>query len=142
MELGLELQDEQRTVIPPGGGGGLAAFLSFASMRGFGAQHPLIALADRLHSAMGVAMGPLTTFYDASIEDSEDAEKLDRAWQEPVPLAEALAQLAAALQTDGLCATFERRAGTPGLAEDAESLLGPLACAAAAGSKVRLVYRL
>lgn len=138
----MEIEGEALPVLLPGEGADLVAFMSFAVVRGFGAQHPLIALADRLHAAHGVKMGPLTTFYDGSVEDEEDAEKLELAWQASAPLHEALARTAQALETDAVAATLARRAGAPGLLDQVYALLGPLERAEARGARVRLVYTL
>jgi hypothetical protein len=128
--------------VMPGEGKDLVALMSFAVVRGFGAQHPLIALADRLHAAHGVRMGPLTTFYDGSVEDEEDAEKLELAWQPAGPLRDALARIVGALETDALAASLAGRAGALGLAGQAAALLGPLEGAEERGTRVRLVYTL
>jgi hypothetical protein len=126
----------------PGGGEALVAFMSFAVSRGFGATHPLIALADRLGETHGLRLGPLTTFYEAEIEDSEDAEKLALAWQEPTALREVVERLAGLLETDARCAALARRGNAPALREDALALLPTLAAAAQHGARVRLSYAL
>jgi hypothetical protein len=126
----------------PGDGSHLIAFMSFAVSRGFGATHPLIALADRLYSEHNVRMGPLTTFYEAEPEDAEDREKLDMAWQEAGPLCDELRKLAAAVQTDPLCQTFARRGEAEQLGEQALALVEILEAPAAGGARVRLVYAL
>lgn len=144
MQLSLEIEGHPPPPPPPlpGDGAALVAFMSFAVSRGFGATHPLIALADRLHDAHHVRLGPLTTFYDAAAEDSEDREKLELAWQPAGPLRESLVALIAALATDSTCATFLRRANAEALPTQAEALLGPLARAEAANARIRLVYAL
>ncbi len=96
MKLLFEANDGKGASELPGGGNDLAAFLSFASMRGFGANHPLIALADRLHDTYRVPMGPLSMFYEAEPDDAEDREKLALAWQDAADLAAALSRLLAA----------------------------------------------
>ena len=83
MQLWLDIEGSPVRRELPGGGSQLIAFMSFAVSRGFGATHPLIALADRLYSEHNVRMGPLTTFYEAEAEDSEDREKLEMTWQPP-----------------------------------------------------------
>ena len=47
MQLWLEVEGIPARFELPGGGSALVAFMSFAVSRGFGATHPLIALADR-----------------------------------------------------------------------------------------------
>ena len=140
MRLVLETGDGTPPPAIPGEGRCFVAFLSFAAMRGFGAQHPLIALAERLHTAHGVLMGPLTTFYDATIEDSEDREKLDLAWQPAEVLRDAVAQLIAAIEADEQARTLLRRADATGLHDEAAAILPALESAAARGTPVRLSY--
>lgn len=120
----------------------LVAFMSFAVSRGFGATHPLVALADRLHDRHRVRLGPLTTFYQAGAEDAEDVAKLDLAWQEPAPLRDALLELAAAIEEDEDARTFVRRAGAEPLAGQARTLAEALTTAAGSGARVRLEYHL
>jgi hypothetical protein len=100
VQLFLEIEGGPGSVTLPGGGAALVAFMSFAVSRGFGATHPLIALADRLHDAHHVRLGPLTTFYDAAAEDAEDREKLELAWQPAGPPRESLDALIAAVEGD------------------------------------------
>lgn len=138
----MEVEGDSDAVTLPGDGRDLVAFLSFAAMRGFGAQHPLIALADRLHAGHGVRMGPLTTFYDRTVEDLEDAEKIELAWQPAGPLRASLAALVAGLETDQLARTLAERAHSPGIGAQAAALLAPLDRAHADGRRVRLVYEL
>lgn len=138
----MEIEGEQLPVTLPGDGEDLVALMSFAVVRGFGAQHPLIALADRLHAAHGVKMGPLTTFYDRSVEDAEDAEKLELAWQPAGPLRDSLARTLEALETDSQAATLARRAGAGTLPAQIRPLLDALARAEKAGARVRMVYTL
>jgi hypothetical protein len=142
MRLELEVEGQSAPFTPPGGGATLAAFLSFAVARGFGAQHPLIALADRLHDAFHVPFGPLTTFYDAEAEDAEDREKLEKAWQAPGPLREALAACACAMISDQQCQALLQRARALDLPAEVQSLLEPLREAEGVHARVRLVYAL
>ena len=116
--------------------------MSFAVSRGFGATHPLLALADRLSDSRQVAMGPLTTFYDGVVEDSEDIEKLALAWQDAAPLANSLRNLVAAVTSDEMASALLRRANAEGLPDQAEALAAALTPAVACGARVRLEYRL
>jgi hypothetical protein len=115
--------------------------MSFAVSRGFGATHPLIALADRLHDAHRVRFGPLTTFYEAEAEDKEDEEKLEMVWQEPGPLAEELRKVVDALAADPALTTFTRRAGADSLSGEASALAAMLGDVPT-GRRVRMVYAL
>jgi len=136
-----EIEGSERPVEVPGGGGDLIAFMSFAVSRGFGATHPLIALADRLHQVHRVPMGPLTTFYDLHEEDGEDREKRELSWLPAAELASALRALAAAAASDPQCVALTARAGATELPSQAAAL----ACAlesAAPGARARVGYEL
>jgi hypothetical protein len=141
MRLVCESEATHRVFVPEGGGEALIAFMSFALSRGFGAAHPLIALADRLHEVHGVRLGPLTNFYDARIEDAEDAEKRELTWQDAEELAETLGALVKAVGLDGQCAALMRRGGAATLACEANALLTHLR-AEPPGARVRLGYEL
>lgn len=142
VQLWMEVEGLAGRVEAPSGGGQLVAFMSFAVMRGFGAQHPLIALADRLHDVHKVRFGPLTTFYEAEAEDAEDREKLEMAWQEAGPLAASIEAIRSAIPGDEQALALLKRAGADSLVEQAEGLLPALQDAEAAGRRVRLVYAL
>jgi len=141
MRLTLEIEGGGATAPIPGEGADLVALMSFATMRGFGATHPLAALADRLQ-ALKVPMGPLTTFYEREPEDAEDREKLELAWQQPSELEESLRRLAGALERDELARTLARRGKAMSLTPQAEALLPALQRAQSEGTRVRLVYDL
>jgi len=126
----------------PGDGAALIAFMSFAVSRGFGATHPLIALADRLHDTHRVRLGPLTTFYEAEAEDAEDREKLELAWQEPKPLRESLEALLGAIETDEGARVLLRRGDAETLPEQAAAARDQAKSAEKFGCRVRLVYSL
>ncbi len=138
----LEIEGETTQEALPNDGAGLCAFFSFAVSRGFGATHPLIALADRLHDHHRVRMGPLTTFYDGEIEDAEDREKLELAWQDAEALGQSLAALVAALENDEQCQAFARRGGAEELGNEASALVAQVSNASEASRRVRLVYAL
>lgn len=144
MRLMLEVEgdSEPSAVGLPGDGAALVAFMSFAVVRGFGAMHPLAVLADRLAEHHGVTLGPLTMFYERTPEDREDLEKLEMAWQDPVPLRDALDALCAALAQDAEARAYLERAGALELATQASALRGHVDAAAAASRRVRLVYDL
>ncbi|MGE3076516.1 MAG: hypothetical protein AB7N24_20815 [Dehalococcoidia bacterium] len=142
MQLWLQIEGSPERIDLPGGGSALIAFMSFAVSRGFGATHPLIALADRLHDQHKVRMGPLTTFYELEAEDAEDREKLELAYQSPSELATELEKLVAAMKADPACQTFARRGDATAITEQAAELVHLLAPPAAEGKRVRLVYAL
>ncbi len=141
MRLTVEVEGEGDAGALPGDGATLVAFMSFAAVRGFGARHPLIALADRV-AELGVRLGPLTTFYERGAEDSEDEANLERAWQDGAPLASSLAALAAALAGDERAALFVQRAGAESLAGEAAALEAIAERAERAKRRVRLTYDL
>ena len=141
MRLWLEVDGTGQQPPLPNGGAALCAFCSFAVSRGFGATHPLIALADRLHDQHKLSLGPLTTFYGEA-EDAEDTEKLELAWQEPQPLAASLTRLIQALQADEQARTLARRGGGENLISEAEALVTQLQAPSASNTRVRMVYAL
>ena len=140
MRLHVEMKDIDAELILPNDGADLAAFLSFANLRGFGATHPLIALADRLHDQHHVAMGPLTIFYGRDIEDDEDAEKLEKAWQPAGPLADSLDSVCTAFETDVQVLALARRADAGGLGAQLDAVRTFSRGAALAGKAVRLSF--
>lgn len=141
VQLWLEIENSPGRRELPGGGSALVAFMSFAVSRGFGATHPLIALADRLHDEHRVRLGALTTFYEAEPEDAEDREKLELAWQAPATLREDLDGIARAFAADPMCATLARRGDAAALPGEAAALRA-LLDSAPADARVRLVYAL
>ena len=141
MRLTVEIEGQPGAATLPGDGEQLVAFMSFALSRGFGATHPLIALADRL-AELRVPLGPLTSFYSREPEDAEDVEKLELAWQPAGDLRECLERLLEAMENDALAATLVRRAGAEPLAGQVRGALLPVAQAEASGRRVRLVYDL
>jgi hypothetical protein len=140
MQLVVEVEGEGEQAPLPGGGEALVALMSFSVVRGFGAQHPLIALADRLQAEHRVRLGPLTTFYEATIEDSEDAEKLEQAWQDAGELRDTLQGVATALRADPQAQVLVERASARDLPSQVTALLVPVAKAANEGKRVRLSY--
>jgi len=141
MRLTVEVEGESAAVALPGEGAALVAFMSFAAVRGFGARHPLIALAERV-ADLGVRLGPLTTFYERDPDDAEDEANLERAWQDAAPLASSLAVLAEALADDERAAVFVRRAGAETLATEAAALGAIAERAGRANRRIRLTYDL
>lgn len=142
MRLQLETEGRPDLFTPPGDGAALVAFFSFAVSRGFGAEHPLIALADRLHDQFHVRFGPMTTFYDGVVEDDLDREKLEKAWQEPRLLRESVEASLAAITGDAQCQALIAQADAGGIPGELAALIPPLKDAEAAQTRVRLVYAL
>jgi hypothetical protein len=144
VQLTLELEGLPAPASLPGDGAALVAFMSFAAMRGFGAEHPYIALAERMHEVHGVRMGPLTTFYESRVDDEEDAEKLEMAWQAAADLAESLDRLRAALVSDDgeLWALLRRAGAAEEFGLQVAALGEAIEPAVAANARVRLSYAL
>jgi hypothetical protein len=142
VRLRAEIEGSDTPIALPNEGADLVAFMSFAAMRGFGAQHPLIALAERLHAEHRVSLGPLTTFYESEIEDSEDAEKLEMAWQPASDLEAALSAMAAALAADTQARALLARADATTLPEQVTALRDAIRDAAGRGARARLSYAL
>ncbi len=137
----MEVEGVSNIEMLPGEGATLVAFMSFAAVRGFGAGHPLIALADLL-SDVGVRLEPLTTFYEQQPDDAEDEANLERAWQDAVPLAKSLEGIIVTLASDERTATFVRRADAEGLSDEAVALRKIAEGAARAKRRIRLTYQL
>jgi hypothetical protein len=141
MRIHLEDDTGQELGSVPGDGADLVAFMSFAVVRGFGAQHPYVALSERL-AANGVKLGPLTTFYEREPEDAEDKAKLELAWQDAAPLAESLRGAVSLLASDEQCRALVARAEGDALSAQVEALLPFLDISCKRGAKVRLTYDL
>lgn len=144
MQLALEIEGTGVQPPLPGDGSALVAFMSFAVVRGFGAQHPYIALADRLHEEHGVRLGPLTTFYEGRVEDAEDEEKLEMAWQPAGELRESLEAIGVALESGDpqVCGLLKRAGAEQELPEQVRALAEAIEPAAEEGRRVRLSYTL
>ena len=100
MQLSLEIETVNGPVQIYEIGSDLVALMSFAVVRDFGAQHPLIAMAERLARSLGVRLNPLTNFYERQPEDDIDEKNIELAWQDPSPLEVTLLNLASALDED------------------------------------------
>jgi hypothetical protein len=142
MQLYVEIEGETEPPGDPVGGPGLVGFVSFAAMRGFGAQHPMLDLADHLYEKHRVRLGPLTTFYEGHVEDAEDEEKLNMTWQPAAELQESVDQAIEALDSAGECRDLLQRAQAESLPADLRALREHIQKAAAAGKRVRLSYAL
>lgn len=142
MQLYVDIEGKGTAPALPGDGAALVALLSFAAMRGFGAEHPLIALSERLQMEHHVAMGPLTTFYAGTVDDEEDARKLDLAWQEAGPLLASVEGAVRAMTEDERCRVLVDMAGTPGLIDELRVLADTVRPAVEGGARVRLSYAL
>lgn len=140
MRLHIEIEGEQSERSLSTDGAELAAFMSFANLRGFGATHPLIAFADRLAEQHRVSVGPLTIFYGHDPEDAEDREKLEYAWQEPGLLRETLVATLDAARADPICQALLKRADSAHLLDEVEALIPITTDASRAGKRIRLSF--
>src|SRR5215207_962350 len=78
----------------------LVYFLSFAFSQRYGASHELSVAALILRGEFKINIAPLMSFADREIEEPSDAETLERAWQDPIGLAECCRAVAAAMGGD------------------------------------------
>lgn len=120
----------------------LVYFLSFAFSARYGAQHELTALALRLRGGDDkIDLTPLLTFADRSAEDPADERELQRAWQEPAPLAACCQRVVAALDSGDpeIRGTLERY---PALRDRIDDLRRMAEWAAERGARVRITFEL
>ena len=140
MQLSLEIETVPVRIYEIGSD--LVALMSFAVARDFGAQHPLIALAERLAGSLDVRLNPLTTFYEREPEDDIDKKNLDLAWQDPGKLEITLLGLEKALREDDKIKMFAKRGEVGNLENEIAKILPLLADAVRDGCRVRLLYDL
>lgn len=110
-------------------------FASWAYSVRFGGQHELAQAAMRMQRRFKVELRPLLRYADRDVEDTADQRELDRAWQDPAPLAECCRAVTAAIaggdeELDGLLEGYDELA--PRLTELAEM------CDWAAGAEARV----
>ncbi|MDE2695886.1 MAG: hypothetical protein OXH97_05145 [Chloroflexota bacterium] len=110
-------------------------FASWAYSVRFGGQHELAQAAMRMQRRFKVELRPLLRYADRDVEDTADQRELDRAWQDPAPLAECCRAVTAAIaggdeELDGLLDGYDELA--PRLTELAEM------CDWAAGAEARV----
>jgi hypothetical protein len=121
--------------------GDLVFFLSWAFSIRYGASHELSIAAVILRSEFKIDLQPLLTFADRGVEDPDDAEALERAWQDATPLAECCARVDQALGSD------EKRLASlrddyPALRENIRDLGRIAAWAAERDARIRVTYEL
>jgi hypothetical protein len=78
----------------------LVYFLSWAFATRYGANHEMSIAALILRGEFKIDLSPLLTFADRKVEDADDAETLEKAWQDAGPLAECCAKITAALASN------------------------------------------
>ena len=119
----------------------LVYFLSFAFSQRYGATHEMSVAALVLRGEFKINIAPLMTFADREIEEPVDAETLERAWQDGIPLAECCRAVAAALNSEDkrLVAV---RSDFPRLQDLVWQLGECAAWAANGGLRIRVTYEL
>ena len=119
----------------------LVFFLSWAFSQRYGANHEMSIAALVLRGEYKIDLVPLLTFADRSVEEPDDADVLERSWQDPGPLAECCKRVAEALRGDDprLSQVTEEYPELPGNIEE----LGSIATwADGRGARVRITYEL
>jgi hypothetical protein len=117
----------------------LVYFLSWAFSQRYGANHELSIAALILRGEYKIDLSPLLTFADRVVEDPADAEALERAWQDPGPLAETCRAVVAAL-AGGERGLADLQEDYPSLRSNIEELAEIAAWAAERGARVRVTY--
>ncbi len=119
----------------------LVFFLSWAFSQRYGANHEMSQAALLLKSEYKIDMLPLLTFADREVEDPDDADVLERSWQDAAPLAECCQKVADALRDDNDQLTALREE-YPNLAGNIEELGQIAAWTAGRGARIRITYEL
>lgn len=134
--LYVEFEGDEACPIAFGGDSTIVLFFaSWAYSTRFGGQHELAQAAMRMQRRFKVELRPLLRYADRDVEDAADQRELDRAWQDPAPLAECCRAVTAAIaggdeELDGLLEGYDELA--PRLTELAEM------CDWAAGAEARV----
>jgi hypothetical protein len=119
----------------------LVFFLSWAFSQRYGASHEMSIAAQILRGEYKIDLQPLLTFADRDVENADDADVLERSWQDAGPLEECCRQVAEALRGDDhrLASLREEYPHLPGNIEE----LGRIAdWAALRGARIRITYEL
>jgi hypothetical protein len=119
----------------------LVYFLSWAFSTRYGANHELSIAALVLRGEFGIDLSPLLTFADREVEETGDAEDMERAWQDAAPLAECCEQVVAALASDDR-RLAELREEYPALRENIDELGRIARWGAEQGARMRVTYLL
>ncbi|MCY3655763.1 MAG: hypothetical protein OXG95_04020 [Chloroflexi bacterium] len=134
--LYVEFEGDETCPVAFGGDSTIVLFFaSWAYSTRFGGQHELAQAAMRMQRRFKVELRPLLRYADRDVEDAADQRELDRAWQDPAPLAECCRAVTAAIaggdeELDGLLEGYDELA--PRLTELAEM------CDWAAGAEARV----
>jgi hypothetical protein len=119
----------------------LVFFLSWAFSQRYGANHEMSLAALILRGEYEIDLSPLLTFADRNVEDPDDADLLERAWQEPAPLAECCEAVAEALSGDD-SRLISLREEYPNLVANVRELGRIARWAADSHARVRITYEL
>ena len=134
--LYVEFEGDEACPVAFGGDSTIVLFFaSWAYSVRFGGQHELAQAAMRMQRRFKVELRPLLRYADRDVEDTADQRELDRAWQDPAPLAECCRAVTAAIaggdeELDGPLEGYDELA--PRLTELAEM------CDWAAGAEARV----
>jgi hypothetical protein len=117
----------------------LVWFLSwaFAGVR-YGGSHEMSQAALTLRKEHGIDLTPLLTFADREVEEPEDAEELERVWQDAGPLAACCDAVLTAFRTDPMLASSLDEYTT--LLPSLEDLAANARWAADRGVRIRITY--
>jgi hypothetical protein len=119
----------------------LVYFMSFAFAARYGAQHELTKAALLLRGGNHrVDLKPLLTFADRGIEDEQDRRELERAWQDPAPLAGCCRRVVGAIDHDAEIRSL--LVDFPTLRDRIDELGEAAEHAAEAGQRIRLSFEL
>ncbi len=113
-------------------------FISMAHSERYGADHVLARAAFVLKRKLKVNIGPLLNYGDARAESSEEADLLERLWQDPGGLAVAARSAAAAIRDNG--ELRELTAAFPELADRLDELAEMADWADGQGARIRLTF--
>jgi hypothetical protein len=119
----------------------LVFFLSWAFSQRYGANHELSQASLILRSELKIDLTPLLTFADREVEDPNDADVLERSWQDAAPLAECCERVAETLRGDDQRLVDLTQEYT-NLATNIEELGRIAAWTADRGARIRITYEL
>ena len=119
----------------------LVYFLSWAYATRYGASHELSMASRVLRQDLGIDLQPLLTFADREVEDPDDQDALDIAWQDAAPLAACCSAVTTALSApDGAFEGVLQQ--YPSLRDNVHDLGQIAAWAAERGARIRVTYEL
>jgi hypothetical protein len=117
----------------------LAYFLSWAFSARYGGNHEMSVASLVLRGEFQIDLKPLLTFADRDVEMEADAEMLEKAWQDPGPLADCCDQVVRAFRSgeQRLAALAEEY---PALVEQIAELGRVAEWAAENGLRIRVTF--